>query len=81
MAQDGSFEEMERAIGCLIWRDGQNDESLTWDALQAHFAWASKVPAALGLLDRGDMGQFGRLIDTRENRLWWATEYGIDLEQ
>jgi hypothetical protein len=63
--------------GRLIWRSGSKQESLTWAEIQVHLAWLSKIPAALEILDRGDLRAWGRLVDTPENRVWWAEEFGI----
>ncbi len=66
--------------GRLYWRVGGAEQSRTWEEMQGHFAWLSKVPGALLILNRVEVSRFSRLDDTIENREWWAAEYGVDLD-
>jgi hypothetical protein len=61
----------------LSWHHEGRENSLTWNDLQVHLAWLSKVPNALHILACGDMGRYGRLVDSAENREWWVAEYGV----
>ncbi|WP_294979848.1 hypothetical protein [Tabrizicola sp.] len=67
--------------GRICWRINGIELSRTWDEMQAHFAWLSKVAFALEILEEGDMSCFARLHDSEENREWWRAEYGIDLPE
>lgn len=64
----------------LSWNLGEAEHSITWNVLQSHFKWLSKVPFAVVIIsDFSSDLSAARLTDTRENRAWWREEYGIDL--
>jgi hypothetical protein len=65
--------------GRIFWRNRTKEHCRTWSEMQAHFAWLSKVPVALLILQRGDMSCHGRLHRSVANLEWWTAEYGVDL--
>ncbi|WP_108813406.1 hypothetical protein [Loktanella sp. Alg231-35] len=66
----------------LTWELNNETQSITWQELQANFAWLSKVPSAIRMISNHRQGEMGsRLIDNFENRNWWRSEYGLELPE
>lgn len=64
----------------LTWELNGKKRSITWQELQVNFAWLSKVPFAIGMISNHSESKVGsRLIDNSENRIWWQSEYGLEL--
>lgn len=64
----------------LSWELKGKEQSISWEELQASFAWLSKVPHALSMISNPSLERFGsRAIDNAENREWWLTEFALRL--
>ncbi|OWY08838.1 hypothetical protein B6V72_18400 [Thioclava sp. F34-6] len=71
---------MENQPATLAWELNEETRSITWQELQDIFAWLSKVPSAIGMFSNHSQKIIGsRLIDSFENRIWWRSEYGLEL--
>lgn len=66
----------------LEWEINDNKHSISWQELQTMFSWLSKVPSALSMiLTSSTEPTGGRMLDNTENRKWWLTEFGLDLDR
>ena len=64
----------------LHWELRETERSISWDELQASFAWLAKVPRALSIISNPSLERVGsRAIDNAENREWWLTEFALRL--
>jgi hypothetical protein len=65
----------------LTWELNGARRCVSWEELQSHFGWLSKVPFAIRMISNLPSEEPGsRMTDTLENRDWWFTEYGIRFE-
>lgn len=65
----------------LGWELDDGPRSITYHEMVDMLGWLSRINRALSLLTRAPNGGPGcRLIDTAENRGWWAEEFGLRLE-
>jgi len=63
----------------LKWHINGEDGRITRSEMEAWFAQLSKLSRAIWFLSRSAAVTKSRLEDTPENREWWKTEQGIDL--
>ncbi|WGT48660.1 hypothetical protein [Thioclava nitratireducens] len=64
----------------LIWELNEETRCITWQELQDIFAWLSKVPSSIAMISNHSQEMIGsRFIDSLENRIWWRSEYGLEL--
>lgn len=71
----------EDITGELHWEINNESHSISWEDLQTSLSWLSKIHRAISIISNSSVERFGdRGIDDLENRKWWQTEFGLNLQ-
>lgn len=74
----GTHAETADAPPVIRWRLKGRACEATWDEIQAHFAWLSKVAGAMGMISHAiERPASGQSLPGRD---WWVVEYGLHLD-